>query len=85
MRAERKNITVTNETVWNTLIQSDNASKYIERCILFYLEATEKGYVTLAEFNTAIEIRDRKIEKIITNYTHVIGILDEMCKNLFNK
>lgn len=81
MRAERKNITVTNETVWDTLIQSDNASKYIERCVLFYLEATEKGYVTQEDFNVAIETQDKKIQKIIQNYTQLVGILDELYKN----
>lgn len=73
MRSTRRNISITNEEVEMAIERSENASKFIERCILYYLEQNEQEYVTKEEF------------KILNqNFIQQKVILDEIAKKVFN-
>lgn len=73
MRSTRRNISITNEEVEMAIERSENASKFIEKCILYYLEQNEQEYVTKEEF------------KILNqNFIQQKVILDEIAKKVFN-
>lgn len=74
MRAERRNITVTNKVVSDELNKSENASKFIEKCILYYLEEQQKDYVTQDDF----QILNR-------NYLEMRDILNELVQTFLPK
>lgn len=74
----RKNISVTNQIVSETLGSSENASKLIETAILFYLkyanEIDKNGFITQEDLRKAImESNSQKnrdiVYKEIVNYT----------------
>lgn len=74
----RRNISVTNKIVSETLGSSENASKLIETAILFYLryadEINENGFITQEDLREAImESNSQKNRDIvyrdILNYT----------------
>lgn len=73
----RRNIYISNETVDIELDRSDNASKYIERAILFYLEETKKDYIEREEFEEEFKILNQ-------NFIQQKVILDEIAKKVFN-
>lgn len=73
----RKQISVTNEKILQAMEQSDNASKLIERAILFYLEETKKDYIEREEFAQEFEILNK-------NFIQQKVILDEIAKKVFN-
>lgn len=77
----RKNISVTNELVNQTLSSSENASKLIEVAILFYLkygdEVNKNGFITQEDLRKAIresnqQINRDKVYRDIVNYTLMI-------------
>lgn len=73
----RRNIYISSETVDMELDRADNASKYIERAILFYLEETKKDYIEREEFEEEFEILNQ-------NFIQQKVILDEIAKKVFN-
>lgn len=81
MKAERRNFTITNELVSITLDRAENASKFIEKCILYYLEEHEKEYVTVEE----LEEVKKDIEIINKNYMQTKDALNKLIDNLFNR
>lgn len=85
MRAVRRNITITNEEVDTALERADNTSKFIEKCVLYYLDAEQKEYVTKDELEEFLAGSTRKIEILNKNYLQVVGILETMSKTLFQK
>ena len=77
----RKNISVTNELVNQTLSSSDNASKLIEVAILFYLkygdEVNKNGFITQEDLRKAIRESNKQVNRDtvyrdIVNYTLMI-------------
>ena len=85
MRAVRRNITTTNERVDEALEQAENTSKFIEKCVLYYLDAVEKEYVTKEELEDIINGHTRKVEILNKNYLQVVGILEDLSRTLFQK
>ncbi|MDA3732097.1 hypothetical protein PBV87_11445 [Niameybacter massiliensis] len=81
MKAERRNITITNETVSITLDRAENASKFIEKCILFYIEENEKEYALLEDLN---QLED-KVEVLNKNYLQTKDTLNKLVDNLFGR
>lgn len=68
MRTTRRNISITNEAVDLALDRSENASKFVEKAILYYLEEHEKHYATiedLEETNRRVEILKEALNKIV--------------------
>lgn len=80
-RAERRNISVTNDEVSKALDTSDNASKYIERAILYYLEHSKQDQATLEE----IEEIKKKVEILNRNYLQTKDTLNKLVDSLFKK
>lgn len=74
MKAERRNITITNEKVSVTLDRSENASKFIEKCILYYLEEHEKEYATLDDLE---DVRN-EVDILNKNYLQQKDILSKL-------
>lgn len=81
MKAERRNITVTNETVSVTLDRAENASKFIEKCILYYIEENEKEYALLEDLN---QLED-KVEILNKNYLQTRDTLNKLVDSLFGR
>ena len=75
----RKQISVTNEKVLQAMEQSDNASKLIERAMLFYLDSIEKEYITKED----MEDFERKITICNQNYLQMRDFFEEMAKEIF--
>lgn len=80
-RAERRNISVTNDEVSKALDQSDNASKYIERAILYYLEHSKQDQNTLEE----LEEVKKQIEILNKNYLKQKDTLSKLVDSLFGR
>lgn len=77
--SSRRNISVTNDRVDMALKRAENMSKFIEKCILYYLDNTENEYATVEDLE---ELRgDLKI--LNRNYEQVKVILEEISKMLF--
>lgn len=80
-RAERRNISVTNEEVSKALDTSDNASKYIERAILYYIEHSKQDQETLEE----LEVIKKQIEILNKNYLHQKELVSKLVDSLFGR
>lgn len=80
----RKNISVTNDTVLKALEESENASKLIERAVLYYLDSIEKEYITRQEVEEMLEDGNKKVCILNKNYTQISDMLDMIIKELSN-
>lgn len=47
----RKNISITNEYIYNVLSHSTNASKLVEEALLYYLHCINNGIIDPSETN----------------------------------
>lgn len=47
----RKNISITNEHIYNVLAHSSNASKLVEEALIYYLHCINTGTLEAAEIN----------------------------------
>lgn len=80
-RAERRNISVTNEEVSKALDTSDNASKYIERAILYYLEHSKQDQETLKQ----LEEVKTQVEVLNKNYLQQKELINKLVNSLFGR
>lgn len=91
----RKNISITNTEVEKILNEADNASKYIERAILFYQEALDhpltkqdinlllETYLTKEEMDHLLGETNKKVCILEQRYTQMIHILEDLAKYIF--
>lgn len=83
MADNRKNIYFKNGRVRKAVDEADNGSEFVEKCILYYLDSIEKGYITKEEVTGMLDDYDRKVCILNQNYTQVVGVLEEIVKELF--
>lgn len=80
----KKHISITNDRVLDALEGSKNASKLIEKAVIFYLDAVEKDYAT-KEYVDNLYAECNKMFKICNqNYIQMKYLFDEMAKETYS-
>lgn len=79
--AYRHNISITDTDVEETLLKSQNMSKFVEQCIRFYIQEHETEYSTKED----LEEVKRDIQILNQNYTATKEVLAKIATVLFPK
>lgn len=83
MRAERRNISITNESVSQFLDTRENVSKFLENLVLDYMEEEKKRYAEqdqVSQLEDRVEILQKDFEIMNENYKQERALLSQLMK-----
>lgn len=80
MRAERRNISITNEKVSEFLDRQQNVSKFIENLIIEHIEDKQIEFATKGELEAIREEIERDIQILNKNFSNTKSVLEQVAK-----
>lgn len=77
-RAERRNITVSSERVSDAFDRAENVSKFIEKCVVYYLDEQEQEYATVDDLEATKEELKYDMQILNKNFLATKEVLEQV-------